>query len=212
MSKKSKIRCGGLIYLVSFVLVLGLAGRIVNADIKTGLVSHWRLNERSGITAKDSATNNDGTLHGDATWVTGWIGGAIKLDGDGDYVDCGNSNMFDITQQITLAVWVQPDPQFAYPPVWAGIIIKGGPNLDTFGFYYDVRGGGQLGFKTTGTSPPWIPIGAPALFDDDWHHVAAVYDGTRKIVYLDGQEIGGGDSAGTIVTSTGRLLLGAGRD
>ncbi|MBW7990475.1 MAG: LamG domain-containing protein [Planctomycetes bacterium] len=197
MSKK-------LICLVSFVLVLSLASN-ASAD----LVAHWRLDDGSGTVATETVGNNDGTLEGDATWAAGWIVGALELDGD-DYVDCGSKDGYNITEQITLAAWIKPDPEFNYPD-WSGIIMRGGPNIDTFAFYYNGPNQ-QLGFKTTGTSTPWMAIAAPGLFDGEWHHVAAVYDGTRKPIYLDGEEVGSMDTTGSIETSDGRLLLGAGRD
>jgi len=193
-----------LFYLFSVVLVLSVAG-----NVSAELVAHWRLDDGSGTTAADSVGGNDGTLRGDATWAAGWIGSALELDGD-DYVDCGNSDAFNITEQVTLTAWIRPDPDFNYPD-WSGIIMRGGPNIDTFAFYYNGPNR-QLGFKTTGTSPSWMAIAASGLFDGEWHHVAAVYNGARKIIYLDGEEIGAMDSTGTIETSTGRLLLGAGRD
>ena len=197
MSKK-------LICLVSFVLVLSLA-----SNASSDLVAHWRLDDGSGNIASDTVGGNDGTLQGDATWAAGWIVGALELDGD-DYVDCGNKDAYNITEQITLAAWIKPDPEFNYPD-WSGIIMRGGPNIDTFAFYYNGPNQ-QLGFKTTGTSTPWMALAAPGLFDGEWHHVAAVYDGTRKPVYLDGEEVGSMDTTGSIETSDGRLLLGAGRD
>jgi hypothetical protein len=200
-----------LIYLVSIVLVLGLASS-VSAD----LVGWWRLDDGSGTTAVDSSGNgNEGTLKGDPKWALGQIGGALELDGD-DYVECGNSGILNITEQITLAAWVKPDLAFAYPN-WSGIIMRGGPNptvapFDTFAFYYHGPNQ-QLGFKTTGTDPAaWMPLAAPGLFDGQWHHVAAAYDGTVKTVYLDGEPIGTAESTGSIVTSNSYLLLGAGRD
>ena len=196
--------CKKMIYLVSLVLVLSVAGN-TSADI----IAHWRLDDGSGNTAADTVGNNDGTLRGDPTWAAGWIGAGLELDGD-DYVECGNSDELNITEQVTLTAWIRPDPDFNYPD-WSGIIMRGGPNIDTFAFYYNGPNQ-QLGFKTTGTTPPWMAIPAPGLFDGEWHHVAAVYDGARKPVYLDGEEIGAMDSTGTIETSSGRLLLGAGRD
>jgi hypothetical protein len=197
MSKK-------LICPVSFVLVLSLA-----SSASSDLVAHWRLDDGSGNIATETVGNHEGTLQGDATWAAGWIVGALELDGD-DYVDCGNNDAYNITEQVTLTAWIKPDPTFNYPD-WSGIIMRGGPNIDTFAFYYNGPNQ-QLGFKTTGTSPSWMAIAAPGLFDSQWHHVAAVYDGTRKPVYLDGEEVGSMDSTGTIETSDGRLLLGAGRD
>ncbi len=193
-----------LICLVSFVLVLSLA-----SNASSDLVAHWRLDDGTGTVAIETVGNNEGILEGDPTWAAGWIVGALELDGD-DYVDCGNNDAYNITEQVTLTAWIKPDPAFNYPG-WSGIIMRGGPNIDTFAFYYN-GSNQQLGFKTTGTSPAWMAIAAPGLFDGQWHHVAAVYDGTRKPVYLDGEEVGSMDSTGTIETSDGRLLLGAGRD
>jgi hypothetical protein len=196
--------CRKMIYLACLVIVLSTAG-IASAE----LVAHWRLDDGSGTTATEGIANNDGSLQGDPAWAAGWIGGALELDGD-DYVDCGSSDVYNITDQVTLSAWIKPDPDFNYPD-WSGIIMRGGPNIDTFAFYYNGPNQ-QLGFKTTGTNPPWMAISAAGLFDSEWHHVAAVYDGARKPVYLDGEEIGAMDSTGTIETSNGRLLLGAGRD
>ncbi|MBL7189617.1 MAG: LamG domain-containing protein [Phycisphaerae bacterium] len=197
--------CKKLTCFVSILLILSVAN-----SASAALVAHWTLDQGSGTTAGDVTGNgNDGTLRGDPKWAVGQIGGALELDGD-DYVECGNSGMFNITGQITLAAWVKPDSGFSYPD-WSGIIMRGGPNIDTFAFYYNGPNQ-QLGFKTTGTSPAWMAIAAEGLFDGQWHHVAAVYDGAVKTVYLDGEPIGTMDSTGSIETGDGRLLLGAGRD
>jgi len=195
-----------LICLISLVLVVNVTG---NASAE--LVSHWKLDDGSGLAAHDATANgNDGALNGDAKWVAGWIGVALELDGDGDFVDCGTSGTFNATDAVTLAAWVRPDLDFAYPD-WSGIIMRGGPNIDTFAFYYNGPNQ-QLGFKTTGTTPPWTATPAPGLFDGEWHHTCAVYDGAVKTVYLDGEPINTVNSTGSIETSDGRLLLGAGRD
>jgi len=196
-----RLICSGLL-----ILVLSLTH---TAAAK--LVAHWRLDDGSGTAAADASGNgNTGTLQGDPKWSVGQIGGALELDGTGDYVDCGSSDVFNVTEQVTLAAWIQPDPEFAYPD-WSGIIMRGGPNIDTFAMYYNGPNR-QAGFKTTGTTPAWMAIAATDLFDNEWHHVAAVYDGARKFVYLDGERIGTLDSSGSIETSNGRMLLGAGRD
>ncbi len=121
--------------------------------------------------------------------------------------------MFNITNEVTLAAWIQPDPDFAYPD-WSGIIMRGGANIDTFALYYNGPNK-HLGFKTTGTTPNWFASAvnsAAAMFDREWHHVAATYDGATKIIYLDGAPLANAASTGRIETGSGRLLLGAGRD
>ncbi|MHC4118105.1 MAG: LamG domain-containing protein [Planctomycetota bacterium] len=199
--------CRSLIHAVFLFSVLGMA-----ASTSAELVSHWRLDEGSGTVAADSGGSaNDGILTGDPQWSAGWIGGALELDGDGDFVDCSNSGTFNITDAVTLAAWVRPDLSFSYPD-WSGIIMRGGPNIDTFAFYYDGRSDKRLGFKTTGTAPPWFATPAPTLFDGEWHHACAVYDGALKNVYVDGERVGTDNATGSIETSDGRLMLGAGRD
>jgi len=195
------------------LVVLACSFSLASADVVTGLVSHWMLDDGAGPVATDSVGGNDGKLQGDATWAAGFVGGALLLDGDGDFVDCGNKEAYNITDAVTLAAWVQARGDFAYPD-WSGIIMRGGPNIDTFALYY-YGPGKQIGFKTTGTNPPWFATNANdalALFDGDWHHVAATYDGETKTIYLDGAVLGSAASSGKIETSNGRVLLGAGRD
>ncbi len=199
---------------ILFLLALSaLSFSVADADTATGLVAHWKLDDGSGAVATDSVGGNDGILQGDATWAEGFLGGALLLDGTGDYVDCGSKPAFNITDAVTLTAWVQARGDFAYPD-WSGIIMRGGPNIDTFAFYYNGPAQ-QLGFKTTGATPEWYATNASsatALFDGDWHHVAATYDGKIKVVYLDAVVVGTVATTGRIETSNGRLFLGAGRD
>jgi len=198
-------------YFLGLIFVLGLSLGSTAQDISDGLLSHWRLSDGSGSTATDSTGPNPGTLMEDATWTDGFIGGALLLDGEGDHVNCGNDNSLNITARVSLAAWVQPNTDFAYPD-WSGIIMRGGPNLDTFAFYYNGNTE-NLGFKTTGTTgSTWMATPAPGLLDGEWHHVAAVYNGSTKMIYMDAQEVISANSTGPIETSDGNLLLGAGRD
>jgi len=215
--------CRRLICLVSFVLVLGAPVDIAGADTTSNLVSHWKLDDGSGTRARDSAGTNDGTLKGDAKWANGWVVGAIELDGDDDYVDCGEGTVFNTVcrDSITLAAWVKPDP--ALGPAWGGIIMRGYGYLygdvepyDTFAMYYH-RPNERMGFKTNSTSPEWMasPDGSAIdLFDGEWHHTASVYDGAEKVIYLDSVEIVRAAATGRIGIGegTGRVLLGGGRD
>ena len=215
--------CPKLAYLASFVLFLGACVNIADADITSGLVSYWKLDDASGTTAKDSVGANDGTLKGDAKWAQGWVIGAIELDGADDYVDCGQGTVFNTVCRdvITLAAWVKANP--ALGPDWGGIIFRGYGYLygdvdpyDTFAMYYH-RPNQRMGFKTNGTTPNWVASpdnSATALFDGEWHHTASVYDGSEKVIYLDSVEIVRAAATGQIGIGqgTGRVLIGGGRD
>jgi len=208
---------------ISFVLLLVVIVNIAGADIKSDLISHWKLDDGSGTAARDSAGINDGTLKGDSKWAEGWVIGAVEFDGADDYIDCGEGTVFNTVCRdvITMTAWVKPNP--ALGPDWGGIIMRGYGYLfgdvspyDTFAIYYH-RPNERLGFKTNSTSPDWLasPNGSAAdLFDEEWHHVAAVYDGAEKVIYLDSVEIVRAVATGRIGIGegTGRVIIGGGRD
>ena len=101
MCKKSKIRCGGLIYLVSFVLVLGLI-----SDASAELVAHWTFDEGSGNIAYDSSGNgNNGTING-AEWGDGKYGKALQFNGQDNYVEMPTSNSLEMDANVTIAAWI----------------------------------------------------------------------------------------------------------
>jgi hypothetical protein len=131
-----------IIALASLTVVL--TGTVNAAD--PSLVGWWKLDEGSGTTAIDSSGHgNNGTLQDTATFTTeGHLRGAVQLDGAGDYIDCGSSSVFNVGNAVTLAAWVWADPGFSYPD-WSGIIMRGGPNIDTFALYYNRRTDGVDG-------------------------------------------------------------------
>ncbi|MHC4752521.1 MAG: LamG-like jellyroll fold domain-containing protein [Planctomycetota bacterium] len=93
--------CRKLICLVSFVVLLSIAG-----SVSAELVAHWMLDETSGTTAADSTGNgHDGTVVGTANWVAGMIGGALDFDGSSTSVHINNQ----VAQGTwTLTMWLKP--------------------------------------------------------------------------------------------------------
>jgi len=166
-----------LIYIISTVLVL-IAASGASAD----LVAHWRFDDGSGTIAADVSGNGlDGTLVGDPQWVAGKVGGALEFDGNGDYVNCGNDPLFDITAEITLAIWVNAnDMGNSQHNCWMGkgdntyAIKHQSGNFIEF-FVYD--GDWHSTQYTTGLTS----------LNGEWHHMAGTYDGKELKFYLDGE-------------------------
>lgn len=74
-----------------------------------GLVGYWSFNEGSGTVATDfSGRGNHGTLVGDARWTGGKLGGALLLDGSGDYVTVASVPDLNILDAFTISFWVKP--------------------------------------------------------------------------------------------------------
>ena len=63
-----------------------LAGDIAQPDLTDGLVVHLPFDETTGVVANDVTGNGYNAAlvgyDGNATWVPGKIGGALKFDGD----------------------------------------------------------------------------------------------------------------------------------
>ena len=164
-------------------------GSVVTGDVWSfntgGLVSWWKLDDGSGSTATDSSGNTlSGTLVGNPTWTDGIAGGAIKFDGDGDYVDIGKDAKFNIANQITVAAWIKVD---AFDREWQTIISKG----DSSWRLQRNWNKGTLEFACTGLvvrSNRWGGIyGKTDVNDGQWHHAAGVYDGQNLNLYVDGR-------------------------
>ncbi|MCL5281370.1 MAG: PA14 domain-containing protein, partial [Planctomycetes bacterium] len=178
-------------------LLLSCAG-----SASAGLVAHWTLDETSGTIASDSGPNRiNGTLNGNSKWVPGKIGGALEFDGDGDFVDCGNAAPLNIRDEITLACWIKIA---SFTRNWEAIIAKGD---NSYRMSRSATTGNSIHFGLNG--PTGGNLNANKIVtDNEWHHVALVYDGANKIIYLDGIEDARVASTGQISVSTYNLHIG----
>jgi len=135
-------------------------------------------------TADVSGNSHTGVIRGNPAWMSGRLGGALQLDGVDDYIDCGTSTAFDVSNWITVAAWV--NPKDAGDGKYHPYVTKGdhtyclqhrhlaGDTSDSIEFFiYDAG---------------WHSARAVvnAAFNGDWHHVAGTYDGNNISLYVDG--------------------------
>ncbi|MHC4462693.1 MAG: LamG-like jellyroll fold domain-containing protein [Planctomycetota bacterium] len=194
MSKK-------LFLLTSFVLVLGLALTNVARGVDPDLLGWWKFDEGSGTTARDSSgKGNDGTLQGNPQWVAGKIGGALEFDGNGDYVDCGASLAFNINTNITVTCWIKVHQ---LDKSWQAIVGQG----DNSWRLHRSSSSNNIAWGTNGLSPKDL-TGSVNVNDGQWHHIAGVYDGTQKRLYMDGNLDASSSSTGNINNSSYNVNIG----
>jgi hypothetical protein len=160
-------------------------------------VGHWMLD---GDAVDVSGNGNDGTLVGDPQWVAGMVDGAIELDGVDDFVDCGNSELLDITGDITVACWIKVD---LFDKNWQAIVTHG----DNSWRVHRSSGSDNVAWGTSGLSPTDL-TGTTNVNDAEWHHVAGVYNGAQKLLYIDGALDASADSTGNINSSTFNVNIG----
>ena len=189
------INGNGLVNLKDFSL---LAGNWNSLD--PSLIGWWKFDELLADQAIDSTGNgNSGILQGNTRKVASEMGGAIELDGDGDFIAVSNESNFDITKAITLAAWVK----VAAPKNNMTIISKGG----SFCFYRDYNFN-RLTFSCAGIGR--AVTGSMNIFDLKWHHVAAIYDGTTQYIYVDGELDKTRSASGSITPNDENVLIGNG--
>ncbi|UCG56514.1 MAG: hypothetical protein JSU70_16825 [Phycisphaerales bacterium] len=167
------------------------------------LVAHWTFDEGRGLIAHDASGNSlDGALVGDPQWTKGapCIGLALDFDGHGDYVDCGNNSLFNLTDQITVAAWVKIRTVRGN---WTSVVNKGltAWRLETL---YDTR---RMHFAVT--DEHYIDADAN-IPPNEWHHVCGTYDGSNIRLYMNGVQDAASPAAysGPIATNTNNLLIG----
>ncbi len=164
-------------------------------DWNNSLVGWWRFNEGTGTNAQDfSSYGNNGTLTNMNTGLdnctgncSGWtssgkFGNALVFDDVDDSVDCGNDDILDITEEITISVWIKA------PSVSSGQGIAGksyySGAADNGGYEIDILPDGS---KMILGNNDWDVIEGDIPVDDGvWHHCCYTWDGTNVRIYIDG--------------------------
>jgi hypothetical protein len=174
------------------------------------LVSLWRFDNPANLGKDSSVLANDLTRQGDASYSSqGRLGGALSLDGSGDYLDgsvfphgvpTGNT-------PYTLAAWIKPDVTGT-----RGVIGWG--NFGTGLAVNALRLNGDNGLSHYWWGADLLASDAQVnalsvnLDDGQWHHLAATFDGITRTLWLDGQFLRSDTPTGHNATAT-NFRLGA---
>ncbi|MGW0811589.1 LamG-like jellyroll fold domain-containing protein, partial [Nonomuraea sp. NPDC002799] len=140
------------------------------------LVGHWKLDEESGLSAADSSGRaTAATLSGAASWTSGWLDGALALDGVSGYAQTTGPAVNTRTG-FTVAAWTQLD---YLPARDAAAVAQPGTRAAGFQLGFDKeQGRWTLGMAAADTDTAALvrtrsdAVPAPM----EWAHVAGVYD------------------------------------
>lgn len=142
-------------------------------------------------------------------------GNAIALDGNGDYVKVPYSLGYRSTDAITVETWfrlyfkISRNKGFRLISITqaggGALYFNNGDNDNRLGFVANVNG--QYYYAALDSNRTF------ALVPFTWYHVAGVYDGSRLIFYLNGEEVNAVSIQGNLnYSANNALFIGAEAD
>ncbi|MBN1481425.1 DUF4981 domain-containing protein [candidate division KSB1 bacterium] len=135
-------------------------------------------------------------LHGRPELVDGKNGRAVQLSGIDDFVEVYNDPVFNIkSNQLTLSCWVYP----------RGFI--GSNSFITKGSSYGLEQN-HPDSLTFYISSDKLSVFLPRTWNDNWHHIAGVYDGQNLIIYINGKQVQNASARSTIQRSRHPVNIG----
>ena len=192
--------------------VLNISGLAV-VDGHVFLDDNANINDEGAVFAKkgvfeiaaDSSSNNTYlSLFNGAERSQGESGGGLKLDGSNDYAEAENESIFDIRDQITVAAWIKVG---AFNKSYQAIVTKG----DSGWRIQRYSSTNYIEFACTGINLNQygqIWSNTPITADNQWHHVAGVYDGSTISVYIDGVRDNWKNATGLINENDYKVMVG----
>ena len=165
----------------------------VTTSARADLIAHWEFDNAANV--GEATLSDDLTVVGDASYsVAGKLGGALALDGTGDYLHLdGDALPTDIptgNSSYSVAAWILTTVQKSNGIVGWGISSDGQFNGSRTGATNGVNNvqnyswGSTAGYDIVRTGVDYA--------DGQWHHFAATYNATtdEKKLYWDGAQLG----------------------
>jgi len=154
--------------------------------IPTDYVSYWKFENNTN----DETGTNNGTIYGDAQYVSGAQGQGLEFDGDGDYIEVPYNAELIPSSMITVSMWLNATEFNNYGEY--AISQRRDKTNSTYAIY---GGNGTGNFYISQEDSTFVlsPDSDNAI-TGDWHHVVGVADGAYVRLYVDGVEQGNGTS------------------
>lgn len=113
-----------------------------------------------------------------------WTSNALLLRGPYSHVYVPDNDSLDTETAITLEAWVQTGDGVSAMAIISRYEFLNGDQDDTFylGMYQ-----GRVVFQINTGNDFAALVGSGLISDSTWHHLAAVWDGYRMLLYIDGQ-------------------------
>ncbi len=198
VTSKRMLLCVFLL-LGSTVHRVGRAQPAPAASTLPGLAAYWPFDEGAGDVAGDLMSRH-GDLFGHTgsaalsgqPWTEGRVGKAISFAGDGTELSVRKTGPLQCGNAVTVAAWVKLDA-----PTERGFIVN-----HEMAYRLCVNQGrrNRVRFQLSldgAWAQNWL-VGQTSLEPGRWYHVAGVYDGAERKIYIDGTLDAREEASGTI--------------
>ena len=128
-------------------------------------------------------------------------GGSIAFSDDASTIKISNDDVFDLADSLSIEFWVKLN---AFTSEYQTLLAKGSDAWSIHRY----SNNNSLAFTTHGTGGEHTLQGSKAINDNQWHHVTAVFDGTKKLLYIDGILDAESDLAGTLAINDEAIEIG----
>ncbi len=167
----------------------------------------FHFNEGSGTLWDSSGRSNNGTNLGAAYGLSGKFNTALNFNGVSSRVAVPYNNTLDLTASGTAEAWIYLDNYKNF----GGIIHKGSKaDLSDESYSLQLWDNGRVALKLVDGGGGGHTLQSNAsLNNNQWYHVAGVWDGTGMKIYIDGQLDNSNGSAITARVTNSELNVGA---
>ena len=170
----------------------------IGEELAGSLVSEWRFDEETGLTANDAWGVNSGTLSNSSMWRSGGncvSGSCLEFNGTNNYIDC--QHMMNGFVNFSISIWVKTTQNISgstryNDPAIIGTRQGSGDSNDFVLTNYN----GNLAWYDELTSGSNYFDTGEIIADDSWHHLAITRLGSSLTFYIDGSNVGT-DTTGT---------------
>ena len=177
--------------LAPLAAIAVLVSTAVAAHAAAPLQGQWHLDAAAGTTTADSSGNGlTATSGGAITLGAGRFGNALTGSG---VLRAGTSSLL-APSRITLVAWIK---QNGTPPTLRYIAGRGDDGFPTclgssYALYtgYPASPGLRFYIRDTAGGSSFTANAPSTTFDNAWHMLAGVYDGSFVRLYVDGAEVG----------------------